>query len=179
MHHIAFHKLVSGGIDNLAAGNGRVYRQDGQHILKLVSEAKRSAGLVKTRATPDAAGESLVEHPAVEDQVGSWFRGMHLYSVKQLIPEQTGCVCRLPLRRRDYGISWPMRGRVLYYLPGRERSKFLRSHREAGPGVIAGRRKDLRRGVMRVSSPKRRRAAVGKAGVPPRPRNSVRSAVRA
>ena len=90
MHHVAFFELVLGSVENLAAGNGRVDGQQGQHILKLVAEAKRSAGLVEACAAPDAAGESLVEHPAVEDQVGSRFRGMYLHGTKQMIPEHAG-----------------------------------------------------------------------------------------
>ena len=90
MHHIAFLELVLGSVENLAAGNGRVDGQQGQYILKLIAEAKRSAGLVEACTAPDAAGKRLVKHPAVEDQVSSRFRGMHLDSVKQVIPEHVG-----------------------------------------------------------------------------------------
>ncbi len=90
MQHIAFLELVLGGIENLAAGNCRVDRQQSQNILKLVAEAKRSAGLVKTCASPNAAGKGLVEHPTVEDQVCSRFGGMYLHCAEQLIPEYTG-----------------------------------------------------------------------------------------
>ena len=84
MHHIAFLELVLGGVENLAAGNGRVDGQQGQNILKLVAETKRPAGLVEACAAPDTAGKRLVKHPTVEDQVSSRFRGMYLDSVKQL-----------------------------------------------------------------------------------------------
>ena len=59
MHDVTFLELVLCGIDNLAAGNAWVNGQQGQHILKLVAKAKSAAGLVKTCAAPDMAGEGL------------------------------------------------------------------------------------------------------------------------
>ena len=87
VHHVAFFELVPGGDEYLAAGDSRIDGKQRQYILKLVAETKCSAGLVKACAAPDAAGKRLVEHPAVEDQVCGWFRGLYLHRVEQLVPE--------------------------------------------------------------------------------------------
>ena len=87
MQYVAFFELALGSIENLAAGNRRVNREQSQNILQLIAEAKRSAGLVESGASPNAAGKGLVKHPTVEDQISSRFGGMYLHSVKQLVPE--------------------------------------------------------------------------------------------
>ena len=96
MHYVAFSELALSGVEYLAAGNGRVDRKQGQYVLELVAEAKCPAGLIESRPTPDAAGEGLVEHPAVEDQIGSWFGGMHLHCTEQVIPEHPGTLQSSP-----------------------------------------------------------------------------------
>ena len=78
MQGVAFLKLALGGIEDLATGDARIDRKHSQHVLQLVAESERPAGLVESRPAPDAAGETLVEHPAVEDQVGSQFGRVHL-----------------------------------------------------------------------------------------------------
>ena len=52
MHHVTFGELALSRVEDLSAGNGRIDRKQGQHILELVPEAKCSARLIECRSVP-------------------------------------------------------------------------------------------------------------------------------
>src|SRR5450759_788278 len=146
VHHVAFLELALGGVENLAAGNARVYRQQGQHILKLVAETECPAGLVKGRPAPDATGEALVEHPAVEDQVGGGLWSMYLDLIEQLIPEGAGTFQGSPHISRAMVLLGQGKGLFLVNpLPEHEIDLFHRAgeqiqvHLQYGAGILSGR----------------------------------------
>lgn len=86
VEHVALLKLAGSGVQDLVAGDGRLDGEPGQCILELVAEAKGTAGLVKGAAPIEAAGEALVQQPAVEHRVDGGFRRAHLDAPQQVIP---------------------------------------------------------------------------------------------
>ena len=62
-------------------------RRQGHAVLQLVPEAVGAAGLVESRAGPDAAGEGLIGQPAVEHDVHRPVRGFHLNRADSFAPK--------------------------------------------------------------------------------------------
>ena len=77
--HVAFDELAAArrAADARARASGFEHRQR-HHVLELIAEAVGAARLVERRARPDAAGQRLVEQPAVEQQVHRPIRRRHL-----------------------------------------------------------------------------------------------------
>src|SRR6266496_1026723 len=67
--HIAFHELLCGRAQDVLAS--QVWRSvhESHDILQLVSEPVSAARLIKGRAAPHSAAESLIKQPAVEQKV--------------------------------------------------------------------------------------------------------------
>ena len=55
-------------------------------VLKLVAKAVCAAGLIESAARPDAAGECLIEHPAIEDDIQGPVRRSHLHRTEKVFP---------------------------------------------------------------------------------------------
>ena len=60
MLHIAFAKLMRGGAEKMLADQGRLRVHQCHHVLQLIAEAIRTAGLIKAGATPEPAAKGLV-----------------------------------------------------------------------------------------------------------------------
>src|SRR5260370_24800831 len=97
---------------------GRLRYSQRHHVLKLIAKAVCTAGLIECGSGPHAAGESLIEQPAVEHDVHGTIGGFHLNRAEEVVPEARhrgeygaevgGSVFRvqrkrLPLRRRLTG----------------------------------------------------------------------------
>ena len=67
--HVALGELTSGCAQEVFARQIRPGGRERHAILQLVAKAIGSAGLIEGRAGPNAAGESLVEQPAIEHEV--------------------------------------------------------------------------------------------------------------
>ena len=67
--HVPFAELARGGAQQMLAQQRRLGMHQGHRVLQLVAEAERAARLVKSRARPHAAGERLVDQPAVGQEV--------------------------------------------------------------------------------------------------------------
>ena len=78
MLHVALGELAAGGAQNMAAGGLRPREGQRHAVLQLVAEAVGAAGLIERRARPDAAGEGLIQQPAVEHDVHRAVRRFHL-----------------------------------------------------------------------------------------------------
>ena len=67
--HVSFAELMARqhGADARAAS--RLGMHQGHRVLQLVAEAERAARLIEARARPHAAGEGLIEEPAVGQEV--------------------------------------------------------------------------------------------------------------
>src|SRR2546430_11266111 len=59
-------------------------------VLQLVAEPISAAGLVKSRAAPDAAAESLIKQPAVEQKIRGKLRRFHFDRAQEPIPPLPG-----------------------------------------------------------------------------------------
>ena len=53
--HVAFFKLMSGGEHDLLSRNFRMAVDQRHNVLQLIAKTECTAGLVKSRASPDAA----------------------------------------------------------------------------------------------------------------------------
>ncbi len=56
-------------------------------ILQLVAEAERAAGLVIAAARPHAAGQGLIQQPAVGQHIERFIRRFHLHRAQAVVPE--------------------------------------------------------------------------------------------
>src|SRR6476659_2630176 len=61
--HVSFGELLRSVEANLPTGDRRVRPDQVFRVLKLVTKAERSAGLVEAAPGPDSLGERLVLHP--------------------------------------------------------------------------------------------------------------------
>ncbi|MCY1390258.1 hypothetical protein D9M71_50740 [compost metagenome] len=86
MLHIALGELSTGGAQQMAAGFHRVGEGQRHAVLQLVAEAIGAARLVERRPRADAAGQRLVEQPAIEQDVHRPVRRAHLHRAEQLVP---------------------------------------------------------------------------------------------
>ena len=153
-----------------ARGRAKVERHA---VLQLVAEAVGAARLVEGRARPDAAGERLVEQPAVEHDV---HRAVGRAAPGRVPSSSSQCACDLragPRRGRPRGSArsalapprvepaWPSKNDDLDALARAELDRRLqrRAGIEPGPGRAR-------------SSGAFARAPPGSPGVPLRPRNS-------
>ncbi len=66
---VPFAELPRGGVQEVMARKSRCRKQQCEHVLELVAETKRAAGLVKGRPAPHAACQGLIRQPAVQHQV--------------------------------------------------------------------------------------------------------------
>src|SRR5262249_59910500 len=73
----------------------RLREDEREHVLQLISEAKRAARLIERRAPPHAAPERLVEEPAIQHQIHRRLRRAHLDRSEQLVPEQPRALGRV------------------------------------------------------------------------------------
>jgi hypothetical protein len=60
MLDIAFAKLMRGGAEKMLADQGRLGVHQCHHVLQLIAEAIRAAGLIKAGAPPEPAAKGLV-----------------------------------------------------------------------------------------------------------------------
>src|SRR5438046_3981846 len=66
---IAFHELSRGGAQDVVASQVWRSLHESHDILQLVSKPVSAARLIKGRAAPDSAAESLIKQPAIEQKV--------------------------------------------------------------------------------------------------------------
>ena len=84
--HVALFELARGGAQDLGAGEIGARVEERAHVLQLIAEAERAAGLIKGGAPPQTAGEILVEQPAVEQEVDGLVRRLDLNGVEKAVP---------------------------------------------------------------------------------------------
>ena len=84
---VAFDELARRGMEDVVARQMRRRHHQRQHVLQLIAEAERAARLIEGGASPDAAGQRLVEQPAVEHQVHRSIRRRDLHRAEQRAPE--------------------------------------------------------------------------------------------
>ena len=67
--HVPLAELAAGGAEKMFAQQAGLGMHEGHRVLQLIAEAERAAGLVESRPRPHAAGERLVDEPAVGQEV--------------------------------------------------------------------------------------------------------------
>src|SRR5665213_2953672 len=86
MLDVALDELSRGGTQQMLARHLRLRCTKRHHVLELIAKAIGATDLVTSRARPDPARESLVQEPAVEQNVHRPIRRVHLHRAKDGIP---------------------------------------------------------------------------------------------
>src|SRR5207344_2868781 len=84
--HVAFHELAASGPEEMLPRDLPVRNGQGHHVLELVTKPVRAAGLIEGGSSPHAAGERLVEKPAVEHDVHGAVRRLDLDGADDVVP---------------------------------------------------------------------------------------------
>src|ERR1022692_1186204 len=71
----------------MVSRHGRLRYSQRHHVLKLIAKAVCAAGLVECRSRPHAAGESLIEQPAVQHDIHGTIGGFHLNRAEYVVPQ--------------------------------------------------------------------------------------------
>ena len=87
MLHVAFDELTRRGAQQVLARECRLRQRERHAVLQLVAETVGAARLVERRARPHAAGERLVEQPAVEHDIHGTVGRFHLDRAEHFVPE--------------------------------------------------------------------------------------------
>ncbi len=86
MLHVAFAELMRRGPQEVLTGEGRLGMHQRHHILQLVAEAERSAGLIKSGARPQAATQGLIQQPAVGHHINGGIGCLDQHGAERPIP---------------------------------------------------------------------------------------------
>ena len=84
--HVSFDELAGGGPQEVLPRDLAARDRQGHDVLELVAKPVRAPGLIKGRARPYAAGERLVEEPAVEHDVHGAVRRLDLDGADDVVP---------------------------------------------------------------------------------------------
>ena len=127
-------------------------------VLKLVAEAVGAARLIEGRTRPVAAGERLVEQPAVQHDVHGTIRRVHLQRAERFVPVVDNLAMDgVEIGQRDSARSAPAPQRHHRPAPARRRSRSRRRARgrssSAGPRTGRGRRRRAATAGWRHSAP--------------------------
>src|SRR6266550_8289779 len=87
---IAFDKLPRGRSQDVAACNLGRGIHEGHYVLQLVTEAVSAARLIKGRAAPNPATESLIKQPAVEQKIRGELGRFHFDRAQESVPPLAG-----------------------------------------------------------------------------------------
>src|SRR5438132_11297531 len=83
---IAFHELSGGRAQDVVAREVGRGVHESHHVLQLVAKAVSATRLIKGRATPHTATESLVKQPAVEQKVRGKLGCFHFDRAQESVP---------------------------------------------------------------------------------------------
>ena len=85
--HVALDELPRGRAQHLFAREVRMRQHERHGILQLVAEAIGAACLIKSGTRPHAAGERLIQEPAIERDVHLALGRLHLHCRERFVPE--------------------------------------------------------------------------------------------
>ena len=83
---VALDELPGRGAQEMRARERRSRQRERHPVLELVAETVGAARLVERRACPHAAGERLVEQPAIQHEVHRPVRRSHLHRAQHIVP---------------------------------------------------------------------------------------------
>ena len=84
--HVAREELAGGAAEQVLAIQVGPCEAERHHVLELVAEAVRAAGLEEARPPPEPRADRLVEEPAVHDQVERVVRRFDLHRAEDRVP---------------------------------------------------------------------------------------------
>jgi hypothetical protein len=87
---VAFDELPGRGLDQVRATEVRPRVEEREHVLQLIAEPERAAGLIRAAARSDATAQGLVDQPAVHDEIERVVRGPDLHDVEHVVPGALG-----------------------------------------------------------------------------------------
>ncbi len=93
VQHVTLLELMGCRLEDVLAHQVRANVNVGHHVLKLVTKPVGAAGLIKRGPAPEAAGERLIQKPAIQKNVHARVRGLYPGLFQDLIPE---CFDTLP-----------------------------------------------------------------------------------
>lgn len=86
MLHIPFGELPRGGPQDVLTRHLRQASGHGHNILQLISKTVRATGLIKSRTRQYAAGDGLIEQPAIQHDVSGAVGRRHLNLAEHTVP---------------------------------------------------------------------------------------------
>ena len=143
--HVPFAKLAGGGAQQVLAEQLRLGMHQGHRVLQLVAEAECAARLIKSGAGPHAAGQRLIDEPAVGQKIDrrvGRFDIDHAQRPAPVVPHALdrpmGAVDAAEALREALGFRRPARGADREG-DGPLLSVFERQRRlNGGAGIVAG-----------------------------------------
>ncbi len=84
--HVPFAKLTRRGAQQVLAEQLRLGMHQGHRVLQLVAEAERAARLIESRAGPHAAGQRLINEPAVGQKIDRRVGRFHIDHAQRPAP---------------------------------------------------------------------------------------------
>ena len=87
MEHVTRLKLAPSRSQDVPPRQLRRGMDQRHHVLQLVAEAERAAGLIEGRTAPDPAREALVQQPAIQQQIHGRLRCVNLDRTEQIVPQ--------------------------------------------------------------------------------------------
>ena len=176
--HVAFDELAPGAAQELLAQQLRLGVHERHRVLQLVAEAERSARLVVAAARPEAAGDRLVEQPAVDEHVERRVGRAHLHGTERRVASGARtAVERVGRRGRAAEALHQLLGLVGAAAHAEAEHDRVRLAVQQRDGHL-DRRARIERGAHAVRRAARAPSAVGRCIEPLRPMNSARSQVK-
>ncbi len=87
MLDVTFDELPGRRMEDMRAWNAGCGGDQRQAVLQLIAEAKGAARLVEGGASPDSAGQRLIEQPPVQQEVHRAVRRFYRDRAEDVIPE--------------------------------------------------------------------------------------------
>ena len=85
--HVAFAELMRGGTKQMFPGESWLSMHQRHHILQLIAEPVGSAGLIKSRSSPEPGAQGLIQEPAVRHHIHGGIGRIHVDRTERSIPE--------------------------------------------------------------------------------------------
>ena len=119
MLDIAFAELMGRTAQQVLAHEAGLGMDKGHHVLQLIAETECAAGLVVSAASPQTAGQRLIQKPAVRQYIERLIRCFNLYSAQRVLPVMPYFFQRV-VRRRRAAVALHQMACIVERAPGAE-----------------------------------------------------------
>src|ERR1700693_967369 len=86
MLNVTLGELMSGAEQHLLASDRSFRDGKGHHVLQLIAETVSAAQLIESGSRPNAAGERLIEQPAIQNYVHAFVGSVYLHCAERVVP---------------------------------------------------------------------------------------------